>query len=137
MHKNNQEFFNKIITGNETWCFTYNSESKCLSTIWVSPQSLNAKKLHFEKLCIKTMLVAFFDSRGLIYKKLVPTGQRVNTNRCFESSHRVRPDLLTSGDWFLQHNNASAHNAALVCQLLNKKCCSPSSPSLFARFGSG
>ncbi len=88
------------------------------------------------------MLVAFFDSRGLICKEIVPTGQTVNANfykdvldRLIKRINRIRPDLCASGDRFLQHNNAPAHNA--VRQFLPKKFYSPSSPSLFARFGSG
>ncbi len=75
MHKNDPEFLNKIITGDDkSWCFAYDPESKCQSATWVGPRSLKAKKLRFEKSCIKTILVAFFDSRGLIHKELVPTG---------------------------------------------------------------
>ncbi len=32
------------------------------------------------KSCVKTMLVAFFDSLGLIHKEFVPSGQTVNAN---------------------------------------------------------
>ncbi len=31
MYENNPEFFNKIVTDDESWCFTYNPESKCQS----------------------------------------------------------------------------------------------------------
>ncbi len=74
------------------------------------------------------MLVAFFDSRGLIHKEFVPTGQIVNANfykvvldRLIERINHVCPDLRESRDWFLQHNNALALNAASICQFLAKK----------------
>ncbi len=62
MQGNNPEFFNKIITDDESWCFTYGPERKCQSETWVGPQSPKAMIFCFEKSCIKTMLVTFFDS---------------------------------------------------------------------------
>ncbi len=74
------------------------------------------------------MLAAFFDSRGLIQKEFVPTGQTVNANFYKDVSdpltrriNCVCPDLHMSGDWFLQHDNTLAHNAASVHQFLAKK----------------
>ncbi len=90
---------------------------------WFGPRLPKAKKLHFEKSCIKTMLLAFFYSRGLIHKEFVTTGQTVNANfykdvldHLIKRINHVRPDLRTSGDWFLQHENTPDHNAALVHQ---------------------
>jgi hypothetical protein len=37
-------FFNKIITGNETWCFAYDPETKRQSSEWVGETSLRPKK---------------------------------------------------------------------------------------------
>ncbi len=60
--------------------FAYNLERKCQCATWVGPRSPNAKEVRFEKSRIRTMLVAFFDSRGLIHKEFVPTGRTVNPN---------------------------------------------------------
>ncbi len=88
------------------------------------------------------MLVAFFESRGLSHQEFVPTGQTVNANfykdvldRLIKWINHIRPDLHSSGDWFLQCDNTATHNAASICQFL--KCYGPSSSSLFAGFGSG
>ncbi len=129
VHENNTEFFNKIITGDESWCFAYNLESKCQCETWVGPQLPKARKLRFEKSHIKTMLVFFFfHSRGLIRKEFVPTGQTVNTdfnkdvlNCLIKRINLIRLDLRMSSDLFLQHNNALAHNTASVRQFLAKK----------------
>ncbi len=53
MHKNDSEFFN-IITGDESWCFTYDPESKRHSATWVGSRSPKAKELCFEKSGIKS-----------------------------------------------------------------------------------
>ncbi len=59
------------------------------------------------------MLVAFFDSWGLIHKEYVPTGQTVNANfykdvldRLIKRINRICPDYSASGNWFLQHDNS-------------------------------
>ncbi len=126
--ENDLEFLNKIITGDESWCFAYDPESKCQSVTWVGPWTPKGKKLCFKKSRVKTILVAFFNSQGLIHKEFVPTGQTVNANfykdvldRLIKRINRVHPDLSMSGNWFLQLDNTLAHNTALVPQFLAKK----------------
>jgi hypothetical protein len=71
-------FFNKIITGDETWCFAYDPETQRQSSEWVGETSPRLKKLKFQKSCIKTMLIIFFDSQGIVHKESVPEGKTVN-----------------------------------------------------------
>jgi hypothetical protein len=52
--------FNKIITGNETWCFACDHETKRQSSEWVGEASRHPKKLKFQRSRIKTMLIIFF-----------------------------------------------------------------------------
>jgi hypothetical protein len=40
-------FFNTIITGVETWCFSYDSDTKRQSSEWVGETSPRKKKLKF------------------------------------------------------------------------------------------
>jgi hypothetical protein len=53
-------FFNKIITGDETWCFAYDPETKRQSSEWIGETFPWQKKLKFQWSCIKTMLTIFF-----------------------------------------------------------------------------
>jgi uncharacterized protein YwgA len=39
--------FNKIITGDETWCFVYDPKTKQQSSEWVGETSTQLKKLKF------------------------------------------------------------------------------------------
>jgi len=39
------DFFKKIVTGNEMWCFTYNPSTKRQSAAWVGETSLWLKKI--------------------------------------------------------------------------------------------
>jgi len=52
-------FFNKIITGDETWYFVYDPETKQQSSEWVGEISPRPKQLKFQRSRIKTMLIFF------------------------------------------------------------------------------
>ncbi|XP_011706123.1 PREDICTED: putative uncharacterized protein FLJ37770, partial [Wasmannia auropunctata] len=67
-----ENFLDKIITGDETWCFAYDPETKRQSSEWVGESSPRPKKLRFQKSRVKTMLIVFFDSSGIVYKEFVP-----------------------------------------------------------------
>jgi hypothetical protein len=51
--------FDKIIMGDETWCFAYDPETKQQSSDWVGKPSPRPKKLKFQRSRIKTMLIIF------------------------------------------------------------------------------
>ena len=72
------DFFKKIVTGNETWRFAYDPITKRQSAAWVGETSAWPKKLRFQKPCVKTMLVIFFDWQGVIHKEFVPEGETIN-----------------------------------------------------------
>jgi len=71
-------FFNKIITGDEIWCFACGPEIKRESSEWVGETSPRLKKLKFRRSRIKTMLIIFFDYQGAMHKEFVPEGKTVN-----------------------------------------------------------
>ena len=68
-------FFNKIITGYETWCFAYDPETKRQSSEWVGETFPRRKKLKFQRSRIKSVLIIFFDSQGVVHKEFVPDGK--------------------------------------------------------------
>jgi len=72
------DFFKKIVTGDEMWCFAYDLITKCQFAAWVGETSPRPKKLRFQKSRVKTMLVIFFDWQGVIHKEFVPEGETIN-----------------------------------------------------------
>jgi len=62
------DFFKKIVTGDETWCFAYDPTTKRQSAAWVGETSPRPKKLRFQKSRVKNMLVIFFDWQGVTHK---------------------------------------------------------------------
>ena len=60
--------FTKIITGDETWCFAYDPETKRKSSEWVGETSPRPKKLKFQRSRIKNMLIILFDYPVVVRK---------------------------------------------------------------------
>jgi hypothetical protein len=89
----------------------------------------------------KTMLIAFFDIKGIVQFEFILQGQTVNQayyleimKRLCEAVHRKRPALWCS-NWILHHDNSRAHKALSVRRFLGKKPItemkhSPRSPDL-------
>jgi hypothetical protein len=67
-----------------------------------------------------------------VHKEFVPDGKTVNAefykgvmDPILKHIQRVRPAAFCSPDYFLLHDNASAHKAASVCQFLTPKMLQP------------
>jgi len=58
---------NSIVAEYETRCFHYDPTTKCQSAEWKSPASPKDKKVRLQKSKVKTMLVCFYDSKGIIH----------------------------------------------------------------------
>jgi hypothetical protein len=65
--ENDPDFLKSIVTGDETWCFQYDPKTKRQSAEWKSSNSPQAKKTRRVPSKIKTMLITFFDSKGIYY----------------------------------------------------------------------
>ena len=59
-------------------CSSTTQETKRQSQQWTTPNSSLPKKAHMPKSKIKTMLITFFDQKGLIHHEFVPQNQTVN-----------------------------------------------------------
>jgi len=81
--RKNKIFLNSIVAEDETLCFRFDPTTKCQSAEWKSLASRKGKKVRLQKSKVKTMLVCFCDSKGIIHHKFVPEGQTV-TGRFFQ-----------------------------------------------------
>ena len=74
------------------------------------------------------MLIAFFDSDGIINKEFVTVGETMNSafyeevlKRLLRHIQRVRPELHRTGQWMLLGVNALVHCATRVHQFLSRR----------------
>jgi len=74
---------------------------------------------------IKSMLICFFDSQGIVHTKFVPQGQTVNQSYYCEileklrkRDARVRPSI--TNNWMLHHDDAPCHMEISVIEFLAK-----------------
>jgi hypothetical protein len=71
-------FLTKFLREMRPGVLPVNSETKRQSSEWVGETSPQPKKLKFQRSCIKTMLIIFFDSQGVVHKEFLPEGKTVN-----------------------------------------------------------
>ncbi|GFV61011.1 putative DD34D transposase [Trichonephila clavipes] len=120
-------FLKSIVTADETWCFRYDSETKRQSAERKSENLPQAKTTREMPSKIKTMLITFFDARGIIHKEFFPTGQTITGQYCLAVLKRlmariccIRPGYWTESSWCLLHDNAPSHTFLVVHLFLAK-----------------
>lgn len=119
------DFLNRIITGDETWLYFYDPETKSQSSIWKLPDTPTPLKPRRERSAGKIMAIIFFDARGIVYRHLVPNGQTVNASYYIDvlrslndAVRKKRPELHNRG-WMVLHDNAPCHTATIVQNFLH------------------
>jgi len=61
-----KNFLTKLLWKVETWCFAFDPETKQQSSKQVGETSPRPKKLKIQRYRIKTTLIIFFDSQGVV-----------------------------------------------------------------------
>jgi len=122
---NDPNFLSNVITGDQTWVYAYNPETKTQSSQWKSPGSPWPKKAKQVRSNIKSMLICFFDQKGIVHKEFVPPGQTVNAafyvqvlRHLWEDVRRKRPNQWQNNTWLLHHDNAPVHAVPLTRRFL-------------------
>lgn len=120
------EFMNRIITGDETWIYQYDPETKQQSKQWLPRGSSGPIKVKAEKSAEKVMATVFWDSEGVIMVDYLE-GRRTITGAYYEGVLRKlraalikkRPGKLHGGIFF-HHDNAPAHSAHVTRAVLRE-----------------
>ena len=87
---NHPSFLSNVMTGDETWVYAYDPEKKTQSSQWKSLGSPRTKKGRQVRSNMKSMLICFFDQKGIVHKEFVPPGQTVNAAFNTEVLKRLR-----------------------------------------------
>lgn len=125
--ENDPDFIRNIITGDESWVYGYDPETKSQSSQWKSPSSPRPKKARMSRSNVKAMLTVFFDYDGIIHYEFAPPGQTVTQHyylevlrRLREKIRRKRPEKWADNSFVLHHDNAPAHSAHRIKDFLAK-----------------
>ncbi|GFS80586.1 protein GVQW3 [Trichonephila clavipes] len=121
--QNEPDFLNSVVTGDESWMFEYDPESKRQNCEWHTKSSPCPKKVRMSKSRIKKIIIVFFDIRGIVHCEFVPQGQTVNSafylevlRRLKRRIARVRADIKDTAK--LHHDNATSHTAFIIINVL-------------------
>ncbi|GFU10977.1 histone-lysine N-methyltransferase SETMAR [Trichonephila clavipes] len=117
----------KFITGDESWVYGCNPETKQQSSKWKTSGSPRPKKARQVRSDIKVMLIVFFNADGIVHHEYAPQGKTVNMEfylddkrRLREAVRRKRLVLWASSRWMLHHDGAPVHTTNLLQQFLTK-----------------
>lgn len=136
------DLLKRVITGDESWVYGYDVETKAQSSQWKSPGEPRPKKARQVRSNVKVLLTVFFDYHGVVHEEFLPQGRTVNKEyylevmrRLRESIRKKRPEMWKENSWILHHDNAPAHKSLLVSSFLAKNSTSimpqpPYSPDL-------
>jgi len=72
------QFLKNTVTGDESWVYGYDPETKQQSSQWKSLTSPRPKKGRQVRSKTKVTLLAFFDSEGILHHEYAPDGQTID-----------------------------------------------------------
>jgi hypothetical protein len=87
----------------------------------------------------RSVLIVFFDIKGIVHKEFIMAGQTVNSAyycdvlwRVHESVQRLCPELWPQKNWLLHHDNAPSHAFFFTMDIffyqIQHDCCPQSTP---------
>ncbi|UYV64570.1 hypothetical protein LAZ67_3001201 [Cordylochernes scorpioides] len=114
----NPDWKEKVITGDETWVYGYDPETKRQPMEWKGKNEPRTKKSRLCKSKNKVLLVTFFDIKGIVHYEYLEEGQTINKESYLNIMRRVREsiclkrsEMWSSKNWIIHHDNAPPHTA--------------------------
>ena len=121
------DLLKRVITGDETWVYSYDIETKAESSQWKFSEEPRAKKARQIRSNVNVLITVFFDYNGIVYHESLRPGRTVNKEYYLQvlynlrqAIRRKRPELCRDNSWILHHDNVPAHIALLIQQFLGK-----------------
>ncbi|UYV80894.1 hypothetical protein LAZ67_19002117 [Cordylochernes scorpioides] len=112
------ELLKRVITGDETWIYGFDSETTQQASEWRFKNEPRPKKARKAPSKVKVMLTVFFDYQGIVHHEFKQQGSTITADsylgvlrRLREAITQKRPELWRSKSWILHHDNAPAHTA--------------------------
>ncbi|UYV65864.1 hypothetical protein LAZ67_3005758 [Cordylochernes scorpioides] len=112
------ELLKRVITGDETWIYGFDSETTQQPSEWRFKNEPRPKKARKAPCKVKVMLTVFFDCQSIVHNEFQQQGSTITADsylgvlrRLREAIRQKRPELWRSKSWILHHDNAPAHTA--------------------------
>ena len=120
-------FLEEIVTGDETWIYHFQPDSKAKNKVWVSPGGDRPVIARLCKTSNGMLYAIFFDSKGPVLQIPAPKGRSV-TGKFYRESvltqsvdfYQKRKPCTGVCSIKLLHDNAPAHESATVQEYLKE-----------------
>ncbi len=89
-------FLEDVVTGDESWFYKYNPADKQANKAWLKKSEPNLKTPRQSRSKIKSMLMLFFDRRGIIHHKFfrsTPEARGINGKRYLAILKHLRAQI--------------------------------------------
>jgi [histone H3]-lysine36 N-dimethyltransferase SETMAR len=127
VRRHSKAMLDNIVTMDESMVSFHTPETKQQSKQWLKKGEPGPVKAKVQASRTRMMVMAFFDSKGLIYTHYVPKGTSVNANyivgvlgRFLKALKQKRP-IMAAADWWFHWDNAPVHTAANVQEWMAAK----------------
>ena len=122
-----EDFWDRLITVDETWLPFFNPETKQQSKQWRKPQEGAPTKAMAVPSVSKVMITVFWDCEGIILIDYLPRGATINAEYYAsllegplrDALRKKRPGKLSAKP-ILQHDNARPHTARLTMEAVKR-----------------
>ncbi|UYV77106.1 hypothetical protein LAZ67_14003324 [Cordylochernes scorpioides] len=119
------ELLKRVITGDETWIYGFDSETTQQASEWCFKNVPRPKKARKAPSKVNVMLTVFFDYQGIFHHEFQQQGSTITADsylgvlrRLREAIKQKRPELWRSKSWILLHDNAPAHTELKISKFL-------------------
>ncbi|KAK3803389.1 hypothetical protein RRG08_016935 [Elysia crispata] len=117
------DFLGRIITGDETWVYSWDPETKRQSAEWRDFDEPRPEKVRRKQGALKVMHMIFFDMNGVILRWPVPIGTTINAQ---EGAARQTQTC---------HSKETTRAVEVRHLVSSRQCASPYGPGSDRRFG--
>ena len=108
-------FVKRVITGDETWVYGYDVETKAQSSQYRLSGSLRLQKAHQVLSNLKVMLTVLFDYIGVVHCELLPEGHTINKEYYLEIMHLLC-EAIQKNAWNCE-KTIHGYCTTIMCQL--------------------
>ena len=84
------DLLKKVVTGDKSWVYGYDVETKAQSSQWKHTESPRPEKARQVRSNVKVLLTVSFDYHGVVHQEFLPQGRTVNEEYYLEVMRRLR-----------------------------------------------